>query len=163
MKINELSIVFLILIAILLIPGGANAQRRTDRISDRMKTTETAILKLEREMMAAIRDKDAVALDRILADDFVYRSPAGPDIYKAAFIKNIVSLPVKITTVAGEDLKVNGFGEFAVLTGVQKATVLTEDGTEAVSANAFTDVFRLRKGRWQMVLAYGVELPAASK
>ena len=120
------------------------------------------ILEMERETMAAIERKDREALGRVLADDFVYRNPAGEELGREAFLNNIASIPFEILSVRGENLKVGVFGETAVLTGVQVATVRTEDGKEEVGRGAFTDVFVKREGRWLMALAYDVELPSAA-
>jgi ketosteroid isomerase-like protein len=100
-------------------------------------------------------------LNRILADDFVYRTPAGPDTTKTDFLKNIASVTVEIISIWGDDLKVNAYGDVAVLTGVQRSKFKGEDGKEQLSSSAFTDVFIKRKGLWQLVLAYGVELGGA--
>ena len=118
-----------------------------------------AVLRLERETMDAIRAKDPKALARVLADDFVYRTP-GAELGRAEFLENIAALPGRILSVEGTELRVNVYGETAVLTGVQRSRVRTDDGAEHASAVAFTDVFVRRGGRWQLALAYGVELPA---
>ena len=120
-----------------------------------------AVLRVERETMAAIRGKDAAALGDILADDFVYRTPGGADAGKAEFINNIASIPFELLAVWSEELHAFVHGETAVLTGVQRARYRTADGEEGVSSVAFTDVVVKRDGRWRMVLAHGVELPGA--
>ncbi|HEX8559366.1 MAG TPA: nuclear transport factor 2 family protein [Pyrinomonadaceae bacterium] len=122
----------------------------------------TSVLRLERETMEAIRTKDARALGRVLADDFVYRAP-GSEIGRADFLKGVASLPGRILSVEGEDLRVSVYGETAVLTGVQRSRVRTDDGAEHSSVVAFTDVFVRRGGRWRLALAYGVELPAGAE
>ena len=128
-------------------------------MSDQITTSdEQAILEIERETFEAIRNKDAEALDRLLDEGFVYRSPGGPESCKADFIKVASQLPVRILSVWGEELKVNIYGEAAVLTGVQHAKVLTDDGKEVISSVAFTDIFVKRLNGWAMTLAYGVEL-----
>ncbi len=129
-----------------------------ETVSDEQARRE--ILEIERETMAAIERKDREALGRVLAADFAYRTPVGEELSKEAFLKNIASIPFEILSVRGEGLKVNVYGETAVLTGVQVATVRTEEGKEEVGRGAFTDIFVRRGGRWQMVLAYDVELPA---
>lgn len=121
-----------------------------------------AILEIERETMAAIERKDREALGRVLAEDFAYRTPAGEELGKEAFLKNIASIPFEIVSVRGENLKVAVFGETAVLTGVQVATVRTAEGREEAGRGAFADVFVKRDGRWLMALAYDVQLPAAA-
>ena len=115
---------------------------------------------MERDIMAAIKDKDAATLEPLLADDFVYRTHFGAEADKAEFLKSIASFPVKIISIRGEELKVNVYGDTAVLTGVQLAQAKAPEGEVEESAVAFTDVFVRRAGRWLMVLAYGVELPS---
>jgi ketosteroid isomerase-like protein len=121
-----------------------------------------AILQIENEIMAAIKNKDAASLAPILADEFVYRTHFGAEADKAAFLASIASFPVEILSLRGDELKVNVYGEVAVLTGVQYAEARPPEGEKEESAVAFTDVFVRRAGRWLMVLAYGVELPSES-
>ena len=120
------------------------------------------ILQIERDIMAAIKGKDTAALEPMLADEFVYRTHFGVEADKAAFLESITSFPVEIISLRGEELKVNVYGETAVLTGVQVAEARPPEGEAEESAVAFTDVFVRREGRWLMVLAYGVELPSES-
>ncbi len=120
--------------------------------------TVESILRLERETMDAIRAKDAKALERVLAADFVYRAP-GAELSRAEFLQNIASLPGRILSVEGTELRVNIYGDTAILTGVQRSRVRTDDGAEHASTVAFTDVFVKQRGRWRLSLAYGVELP----
>lgn len=116
------------------------------------------ILHLERGIMDAIRDRDAKAFERVLFDDFVYRSPEG-ETTRADFLKNVTAIPGRILSVEGKDLRVRLFGETAVLTGVQVAVVRTGDGKELESIVVFTDIFVRRDRRWLLALAHGVELP----
>ena len=127
----------------------------------RPRRTAEAILCLERLTMDAIRAKDAKALGYILTDDFVYRTPDG-EIGREDFLKNIAALPGHILSVEGSNQRVSVYGETAVLTGVQKAVVRTDDGVEHTGTNAFTDIFVKRRGRWKLALAYAVELPTTS-
>jgi len=120
--------------------------------------TAASILRLERETMDAIRAKDAKALERVLTADFVYRTP-GAELSRAEFLQNVVSLPGRILSVEGSELRVSVYGDTAVLTGVQRSRVRTDDGVEHLSTVAFTDVFVKQRGRWRLSLAYGVELP----
>ena len=118
------------------------------------------ILQIERDIMHAIKGKDTAALAPMLADDFVYRTHFGAEADKAGFLDSITSFPVEIISLRGEELKVNVYGDTAVLTGVQVAEARPPEGETEESAVAFTDVFVRRDGRWLMVLAYGVELPS---
>jgi len=118
------------------------------------------ILQLERDIMVAIKNKDAATLEPMVADDFIYRTHFGAEADKAEFLKSVASFPVEILAIRGEELKVNVYGETAVLTGMQLAEVRIPEGAAEEGAVAFTDVFVRRDGRWLMVLAYAVELPS---
>ena len=122
--------------------------------------TVAAVLQIERDIMAAIKSKDANSLEPMLAEEFIYRTHFGAEADKRAFLESIASFPIEILSLRGEELKVNLFGETAVLTGVQHAEARPPEGEPEQSAVAFTDVFVRREGRWLMVLAYGVELPS---
>jgi ketosteroid isomerase-like protein len=126
-------------------------------VSEQQRMVE-AVLRLESEIMDHIREKDTRALEPLLTADFVYRTPGG-EVGRADFLKGVASVPGRITSVEGEGLRVRVFGEVAVLTGVQRARVRADDGSEQEGLNAFTDVFLKRNGRWRLALAYGVELP----
>jgi ketosteroid isomerase-like protein len=119
-----------------------------------------AILQIERDIMTAIKNKDAATLEPLLADDFIYRTHFGAEANKAEFLRSIASFPVEILAIRGEELKVNVYGKTAVLTGVQLAEARTPEGAAEESVVAFTDIFVRLEGRWLMVLAYGVELPS---
>lgn len=143
-------------------PAGAQAPEhmRMKGMSEQQQWVQE-VLRLEREMMDAIRNKNAKALEPLLFDDFVYRSPEG-EVGRADFLKNITALPGRILSVEGKDLRVRLFGETAVLTGVQLTVLRTDDGKELESIVAFTDIFVRRERRWRLALAHGVELPAPS-
>ncbi len=141
-----------------LILGGVFAATRAGET-----TVDQAILQLEREMFAAIQKKDLPAIDRILADDFVLRTPGAPSADKKQFLAGIKAIPLEILAVWSEDLAVNVYGETGVLTGTQLARVRDAEGKEAVSVQAFTDIFVRRDGRWQLVLAHSVEIPSPRK
>lgn len=141
-------------------PAAAQAPEhlRMKGMSEQQQMVEE-ILRLERRIMDAVRDRDARALEPMLSDDFVYRSPEG-EVGRADFIKNIDAIPGRILSVEGRDLRVKLLGETAVLTGVQLSVVRMDDGRELESVVAFTDVFVRRNRRWRLALAHGVELPS---
>ena len=120
---------------------------------------EDELLQIEKEIFAAIKSKDAKRLDKLLSDDFVYRSPANSDQPKASFLKAIESISIEMTDVWSEDMKVNVYSDIAVITGAQKARVRLTDGKLVIAATAFTDLFVRKDGKWLLALAHGVELP----
>ena len=122
--------------------------------------TTDQILEIERSIMSAIKAKDVTALASFLTDEFIYRTHFGAEADKDQFLQSIASFPVEVLSLRGEELRVDVFGEVAILTGVQRAEARLPDHAPEESAVAFTDVFVLREGRWLMALAYGVELPS---
>ncbi len=122
--------------------------------------TAAAILQIARDVMAAIKNKNAAALEALFAEEFVYRTHFGAEAGKTEFLQSIASMPFEILSVRGDELKVNVYGDTAILTGVQHAEARPLEGQTEESVVAFTDVFVKRDGRWLMVLAYGVEMPS---
>src|SRR5262245_19433714 len=126
---------------------------------EKLTESQQALLLLEEEIFTAVKNRDASALERILADDFVYRSPGNQEVAKADFLKLSASFPYKIISIWGEEMKVNVYGEMAVMTGLQFAKTQTGDGKEETSVVMFTDVFAKQKGKWMLSLAHSVDLP----
>ena len=140
-------------------PAGAQAPEhlRMKGVTEQQQMVD-ALLRLENEIMGHIREKDTRALEPLLTADFVYRTP-GVEVSRADFLKGVASVPGRVTSDEGEGLRVRVYGEVAVLTGVQRARVRADDGTEQESASAFSDVFVKLNRRWRLALAFGVELP----
>jgi ketosteroid isomerase-like protein len=128
-------------------------------IQNTAETAET-VLQIESEIMAAIKAKDASALAPMVAEEFVYRTHFGAESNKSEFLQSIAAMPIEIISLRGDELKVNVYGETAILTGVQRAEARQPEGEAEESVVAFTDVFVQRDGRWLLVLAYGIELPS---
>jgi len=123
---------------------------------------EDELLQIEKEIFSSIKSKDAKRLDKLLADDFVYRSPGNSEQQKAPFLKAIESISIEMTDVWSEDMKANIYSDVAVITGTQQARVRLSDGKVVIGATAFTDVFVRKDGKWLLALAHGVELPTTT-
>jgi ketosteroid isomerase-like protein len=127
--------------------------------SGKLSQAQREILRLEEEVFAAVENQDTETLRRILTDDFVYRSPGNDEVAKDDFLKLSASFPYQIISIRGEELKVNVYGDTAVLTGLQLAETRNDEGQEETSAVMFTDVFVKRKEGWLLALAHAVDLP----
>lgn len=126
-----------------------------------MNTADEAQLsQLEQDMFSAIRTRDRQMLESILDERFELRVPGSPTADRAGFIEAILAIPGTILSVGSDDLRVHIYGDVGVLTGRQYARVRMEDGTIVDDVGAFTDVALKRGGRWRMVLAHSVPLPA---
>jgi ketosteroid isomerase-like protein len=131
----------------------------SDKDGEKLTEAQQAILILEEEIFTAIKNQDTSALESILTDDFVYRSPGSQEVAKADFLKLSASFPHKIVSIWGEEMKVNVYGSAAVTTGLQFAKTQTGEGEEETSVVMFTDVFVKQKGKWMLSLAHAVDLP----
>jgi len=135
------------------------ASTQINKANEKLTQTQQAILQVEEEIFTAVKNQDTGALERILTDDFVYRSPGNQEVAKADFLKLSASFPYKIVSIWGEELKAHVYGSTAVLTGLQFAKTQTGEGKEETSAVMFTDVFVKRKGKWMLSLAHAMDLP----
>jgi ketosteroid isomerase-like protein len=131
----------------------------SEKDSEKLTETQQALLFLEEEIFTAIKNRETDALERILTDDFVYRSPGSQEVVKEDFLKLSASFPHKIVSIWGEEMKVNVYGSAAVTTGLQFAKTQTDEGPEETSVVMFTDVFVKQKDKWMLSLAHAVDLP----
>lgn len=123
-------------------------------------TPEETLRQVEERIFAALRTRNLRALESELAEDFVHSSIGGASQDRAAFLAAVRDMPFRILEVRGEALSVRAFGALALLSGVQRARVALEDGTEVEASTGFVDVFTLVGGRWLLRHACSVELPA---
>jgi ketosteroid isomerase-like protein len=126
--------------------------------SETLTEAHQAILLLEEEIFGAVKGRDANLLESLLTDDFVYRSP-GQETGRDEFLKLCATFPYEITSIRGEELKVNVYDNLAVVTGLQFAKAKGDEGKEETSVVAFTDVFVKQKDKWMLSLAHAVEFP----
>ncbi len=110
---------------------------------------EQEIIKLEQTVTNAQFKKDRAALERLLADDYLYTHSNGSVLNKTQEIAESMSSDVQWTDSKFADLKVRMFGDVAVLTGRQ-----TIQGTAkgyVPGPRRITDIFVKRSGHWQWV------------
>lgn len=107
--------------------------------------------KLEEEWANALIKRDQAALERILADDYFIIEPTGSTGDKAGSLRSIKTDSLAIAAIKFEDLKVRAYGNYAIVTGGEVVTTRASNHQESKSGYRFTDVFALRRGRWQAV------------
>jgi len=113
-------------------------------------TIEQQIKDLEKQWADAVLKHDAVALDRILADDIVEVDPTGQVQTKAQDLADLKSGELKLESLSPGDMKVRVFGNVAVVNGPYTVKG-TYKGKDISGEGRFTDVFVKRQGRWQCV------------
>jgi uncharacterized protein (TIGR02246 family) len=121
---------------------------------------DMALIDLEKEFFAAIRQKDNDKLNGLLADDFAYITPGQPEMTRVQFLKHVQGLPDTIEWLGADDMRVKILGPVAVVTGVRNTKTRFENGTLVSSDASFADIFRKNGDEWELELVHEVGLPA---
>lgn len=120
--------------------------------------------KAEREVLAAnaafdraIVARDAVAYERILADDFILTGADGTVSDKKVEIAKVRSGDLTFESGKSDDVRVKVYGNTAVVTGRFTAKGKNA-GRDFTFVERYTAVFVKRNGRWQMVAEQATEI-----
>ena len=114
------------------------------------ENVEETIRKLDNERIQAQIHADAVALDRIYADDFVGVGPSGTVRTKSQVISDFTSGELKFQSITTDEVKVRVYENTAVETGL--STMVGQDKGKAVPRDTrFTRVWVKQEGRWRLV------------
>jgi len=152
------------------LPGGVSSDPPTvvmDESTNNVEVKETAaqiesrIFDLERRLMDAFNKRDSIALNQLLADDFV---PAGADLTESQAEKNrFIEATLKNTdtkTYVPEKTKVRVYSTTtAVVTTYYKQQKVVGGAPAATVDFTATDVWLKRKKQWQAVSHHVTELP----
>ena len=113
-------------------------------------SVEQAIRKLDDERIQAQIGADAVALDRIYADDFIGVGPSGTVRTKPQVISDFTSGTLKFQSITTDEVQVRVYENTAVETGL--STMVGKDKGKAVPRETrFTRVWIKQQGSWQLV------------
>ena len=117
---------------------------------DQRSSVEQAIKQLDNERIRAQIGADAVALDRIYADDFIGVGPSGTVRTKAQVISDFTSGDLKFQSIVTDEVQVRVYENTAVETGL--STMVGQDKGQAVPRDTrFTRVWVKQQGRWRLV------------
>jgi uncharacterized protein (TIGR02246 family) len=121
-----------------------------DTSRDQRSSVEQAIEQLDNERIRAQIGADAVALDRIYADDFIGVGPSGIVRTKAQVISDFTSGDLKFQSIVTDEVQVRVYENTAVETGL--STMSGQDKGKAVPRDTrFTRVWVKQEGRWRLV------------
>ena len=116
------------------------------------------VYQVQQQFWSALQSKDRKAFERLLADDFIGRSPGQANQDRTAFIDTLTGFPVQVRSVGSDNLEVHVFGTIAVVTGLQVAQLELADGQVKENRIAITNIFQQQDGRWLLKLAHAVAL-----
>jgi ketosteroid isomerase-like protein len=114
---------------------------------------ESKLLILERLWNEAQVNRDASALDALVSSRFVNTEWDGEVSDKQKFLADIRDPHFKPTTANIQDVKMNFFGDTAVITGTYH-TAGTYQGKPYDHTGRFTDTWILDAGKWQCVASH---------
>ena len=139
---------FIAVLVLAVAPMGVG-QKQSAMGSHRTRVEEV-IRKLDNERIQAQIHADAVALDRIYADDFIGVGPSGTVRTKAQVISDFTSGDLKFQSITTDDVQVRVYENTAVETGL--STMSGQDKGKPVPRDTrFTRVWVKQQGRWRLV------------
>jgi ketosteroid isomerase-like protein len=152
-------IVLLIILASSLALGQARGKRasRGSRASNTVTNAGQALKDLEREWNEAFKERNAQALNRILANDFIFTDDDGKVYNKSQYIAAVTQV-IKVESYDIDDITTQVYGDTGIVAG-RWTGKLTVDGKAASGAFRFTDTFVKRQGRWQVVASQDTRIP----
>ena len=115
---------------------------------------ERQVRQLEQELITAFRQNDTAALERILADDFVFTDPRGASITKDLWLEDLASGAYAFESVEIENVRVRLAGDAALVTGLVTLKARSRAGVYNGQFGVI-DVYMKRQGRWQLALSTG--------
>jgi hypothetical protein len=108
------------------------------------------------EFLAGAGRNDVAVHDLFWAEDLIYTRSAGSRIGKAELMKGVRSAPPAksgdpVTVYTAEEVRIQQYGNAAVVAFRLVGTTSRTDGTKSVSNHLNTGTFIKRKGKWQVV------------
>ena len=123
------------------------------------------LTKLLNDFLSGAGKNDAAMHDRFWADDLIYTRSAGVRTNKEELMKGVRSAPPKkegdpTTVYTAEDVKINQYGNTAVVAFRLVSTTTRSDGTKTIGNNLNTGTFVKRKGEWRAVAWQSTIVPS---
>ena len=143
---NRILVVTVLIVALdpLAVGQTKNTRRtQTDRVVERIR-------KLDQERIQAQIHADAMALDRIYADDFIGIGPSGTVRTKPQVLADFTSHELTFQSITTDEVRIRVYGNTAVETG-RTTTVGQDKGKVVPRDNRFTRVWVRRQGGWRLV------------
>lgn len=122
------------------------------------------LTRLLNEFLAGASKNDASVHDRFWADDLIYTRSAGVRINKEELMKGVRSASAlkagdPVTVYSAEDIRIQQYGDTAVVAFRLVIKTTKSDGTKTVGNNLNTGTFVRRNGKWQVVAWQSTVVP----
>ena len=113
------------------------------------RSDHDALTALNSDYIHSVQHSDVQRFDEILAEDFLCSNPDGSLVDKNQFLAQ-TALPVTISGLTAEDVKVRIIGDVAIIHA--RTSYTTADGAQR--SGRYTDVWARRDGKWLAVSAH---------
>ncbi len=128
----------------------ALSQVRADD-KDAPKDEKAAVLKVDRALTVAMIKGDVKEVDRLTGDDYVHTSPNGRIYTKKQILTGMTDGRLTFESIDDSDVKVDLYGDTAVVTGVSKMKGKSKLRGEFDEDYRWTRVYVRHDGNWQIV------------
>jgi ketosteroid isomerase-like protein len=146
----KLRLAIVLLIAVAASLASAQTENKPEKAKgDGKVSIDQEFKKIENTWAEADKNKDPVALGRLLADDWVYLGPLGVET-KAQHLAGLKSGDDNLESITLMDMKVRVFGSIAIVTG-REHEKSSSKGKDTSGDYLWTDVFVKREGQWRAV------------
>jgi len=115
-----------------------------------MSSNSELVIELDRQRMAALKQMDIEKVKQFLADDLVWTHVTGRVDTKESQIASMASGEIIYSRYDPSDVKAQDYGDFVVLSGKAEIHVNFRGVLHPLDVR-FTDGWRRRDGRWEMV------------
>ncbi len=118
------------------------------------------------EFLAGAGRNDAAVHDRFWSEDLIYTRSAGARTNKPDLMKGVRSAPAAkegdpVSVYTSEDVKIQQYGDAAVVAFTLVGTTTNADGAKTVSKFLNTGTFIKRNGEWRAVAWQATAIPKA--
>jgi peptidylprolyl isomerase len=118
---------------------------------------ERSLNDAEHQWAEAFKNRDQVALNRILDDRFIFTDDEGQVLNKVQYI-DAATRAISVESYSLDDITVRVFGDTGVVAGRWTGKI-TIDGKTASGAFRHTDTFVKRVGRWRAIASQNTRIP----
>lgn len=158
LKVKRIVVILTLVLTLSSLAAGQAKGRRPVR---RQPASADQVLKdLERQWMEGFKNRDKEALNRVLADDFIFIDDEGRTFNKAQYVE-AATKAVKVDSYSLDDLTTRVYGDTCIVAG-RRTGKFTVDGKQSGGAFRFTGTFVKRQGRWRVIASQDTRIKGNS-
>ena len=148
---TKATVVAIVLLLTALLSAGARDFRPASTSTDPDRAAEAELRRLVRVWDEAMVKNDAVALDRLLADEFAFVD----GVNKAQYLNAMKMTPanIRVESAVSTDVEVQVYGDSAIVLGLDTIKG-KNNGAPYDHLYRYMDVWIKRDNRWQCVKVY---------